>query len=321
MCTTQVSYISIYKHRHTIIVNYTPFIGDDSIAKEVSNGRPYIHTCPSVLRELNHTEKCPSVVYKEKVSKSKFLPQYHSVLVPRNRKQVANMQALQRQKIRLSHDALYNLHELSYDISDFMHKIVTYPDLVVVCGLKSMLNEVNRLLQLKLPTCYQLLSYDTTFQLGDFYVSTLLFRNTLFEKSPVMPAMFLIHERKLKTTHSELMRIVASQLPCLVHGNTKIPMVTDDEKGFLQAIDQDLQNVHRFYCWNHVINAAKLWLRSHGAVSNEIPVYVSHLRNLFHQETREEYDVRLEKLKLDWSQSFVSYYMEEIHYKVHHIPY
>ena len=44
----------------------------------------------------------------------------------------------------------------------------------------------------------QLLSYDTTFQLGDFYVSSLLFRHTIFKESPVIPALFLIHERNFK---------------------------------------------------------------------------------------------------------------------------
>ena len=132
----------------------------------------------------------------------------------------------------------------------------------------------------------------------------------------VMPAMFLIHERKLQTTHSEMMDIVARHLPILVSGKAKIPMVTDDEKGFVQAVDQNLHNIRRFYCWNHVINAAKLWLRNHGAAANEIPVYVSHLRDLLHQETKEAYDDRLSELKLDWSQAFVSYYMEEVHKKV-----
>ena len=76
----------------------------------------------------------------------------------------------------------------------------------VVCGIKHFLMECNRLLALHstLPSS-QFLSYDTTFQLGDFYLSPLLFRNTLFQKSPVMPVM---HERKLKSTHTEMMKII-----------------------------------------------------------------------------------------------------------------
>ena len=143
--------------------------GDDSIVNE----NPHVRTCGSVLRELENSTQSPSVVYKKKIvdcSSTMLSP----VLLPRNRKQVSNCQHLRRQAFRLSHDALYNLHELSYDIPDFVHKIVTFPDLIVVCGIKRFLMECNRLLALHstLPSS-QLLSYDTTFQLGDFYLSPL----------------------------------------------------------------------------------------------------------------------------------------------------
>ena len=44
----------------------------------------------------------------------------------------------------------------------------------------------------------QLLSYDATFSMGDFYVSILIFRHTFFVKNPCVPALFLIHERKFE---------------------------------------------------------------------------------------------------------------------------
>ena len=289
--------------------------GDNSVVENEREHMPYVRTCPSVLKELQQTSQSPSVVYKKKVSISNCPLQHQPVLVPRNRKQVANFQALQRQKLRLSHDALYNLHELSYDLSEFIHKIVTFPDLIVVCGMKCMLRECNRLLKLK-QTSPQLMSYDTTFQLGDFYVSPLLFRNTLFKSSPVMPAMFVIHERKLKATHDEMMQLVALELPHLVTGTTAVPLVTDDEKGFTESINHNLPNVRRFLCWNHAINAVKVWLRKHGAASDEMPVYVSHLRDLFHQETQEDYEQHLKEFKVTWSEAFLNYYMEEVHAKV-----
>ena len=67
----------------------------------------------------------------------------------------------------------------------FVWKITTFPDLVCVCGLKELLNEADRVI----------LSYDTTFQLGDFYVSLLIFRHIIFKERPCIPAMFLLHER------------------------------------------------------------------------------------------------------------------------------
>ncbi len=286
--------------------------GDDSVVK---NDSLHVRTCPSVLKVLQDTTQSPSVVYKKQVSLACCSNEHQPVLIPRNRKQVSNMQALQRQKVRLSHDGIYNLHELAYDIPDFVHKIITYPDLVVVCGLKGMLKECNRLLSLRLSNP-QILSYDTTFQLGDFYVSPLLFRNVLFRNSPVMPAMFAIHERKLKATHAEVMRIVAEQLPYLVNGTSKVPLVTDDETGITSAVDYHLCNVQRLLCWNHTINAAKTWLRKHGAVAGEVPVYISNLRELLHQEKEETYCDVLDELKVNWSEAFLTYYMENLDKKV-----
>ncbi len=70
--------------------------------------------------------------------------------------------------------------------------------------------------------------------------------------------MFMLHERKLRITHDEIMRVVANEILCLVSGKQMVPLVTDDEKGF-GAIDEYLPKVHRFLCWNHLINAAKVF--------------------------------------------------------------
>ena len=220
-----------------------------------------------------------------------------------------------RQRLRISHDSLYNLHELAYDLDDFVHKIITYPDLIVISGMKKMLTEMNIILA-SAGQGSQLLSYDTTFKLGDFYISPFLFRNTLFKKNPVMPAFFMIHERKLKSTHEELMKLIAVALPGLVNGSHTIPCVTDDEKGF-EVIDKYLPQVRRFQCWNHIINSSKNWLKNHGASSAEVPIYVGNIRDLLCQKSEVDYSSRLGELKVKWSQPFLQYYMKEIHDKVH----
>ena len=301
-------YVYTTTQNKLVLIHYK---GDDSVAADT---KPHIRTFPLVLKELEKSEVLPSVAYKRKVAASGTSYEHHSVQLPRNRKQVKNVQSRFRQRLRISHDALYNLHELAYDLDDFVHEIVTYPDLIVICGLKPMLTEINRLLQLEFPSS-QLLSYDTTFKLGDFYVSPLLFRNVLFVKSPVMPAMFMLHERKLRSSHDQLMRVVAHEIPCLISGKLMVPLVTDDEKGF-GAIEEHLPQVHRFFCWNHLINAAKMWLKRHGAPASDVPVYIHNIRDLLHQETERDYDLRLSQLKLKWSQPFLHYFIDELHDKV-----
>ena len=102
---------------------------------------------------------------------------------------------------RISQDALYNLHEIAYDLPEFVWVIQTYPDLVCVCGMKEVLDQLDRLLLINSPLM-QLLSYDTTFQLGDFYVSPLLFRHTLFTESPVVPALSYMSASSRQPTRS-----------------------------------------------------------------------------------------------------------------------
>ena len=97
-----------------------------------------------------------------------------AVTTPRNMKQLRNLRYKHLNQRRISRDALYNKHELAYDIPGFIRKITTYPDLVCISGLQEILEQANKVLQLKSPS--QLLSYDTTFKLGDFYVSPLLFK-------------------------------------------------------------------------------------------------------------------------------------------------
>ena len=135
---------------------------------------------------------------------------------------------------RLTHDALYNLHELTYDLGDFVKVVTTYPDIIVVCGLDKLVQEVKQILKVDSEHA-QLLSYDTTFQLGDFYVSPLLYRHVLFTKSPVIPALFLIHERKFQGVHECFMHHVAQLVPSLAKGKKKVPLVTDEEVGINQV--------------------------------------------------------------------------------------
>ena len=111
-----------------------------------------------------------------------------------------------------------------------MWLIQTYPDLSVVAGRNEILSEMNKLLQVGGKTKGQLLSYDTTFNFGDFYISVLLFRATCFVENPVIPAMFLVHERKLKSTHKIFVDILKEKNPFLSSSNAVL--VTDGESAF-----------------------------------------------------------------------------------------
>ena len=116
-------------------------------------------------------------VYRRSIT-NKTPTSHLSVLQARNSQQVENRRNKKLREQRISHDSLYNLHEIALDMPEFVYKIKTYPDMLCICGHKAILDELDRVLLLQSPSP-QLMLYDTTFRLGDFYVSVLTFRHTL----------------------------------------------------------------------------------------------------------------------------------------------
>ena len=169
--------------RRAILIHY---LGDESIDanfphgnNKVQDAHNFQRTCPSVLKKLSSIDDFPANIYKKVIGNSDCPPEYQSAYQPKNTCQIRNLQKKERQRYRHSQDALYNLHELYYDLQGFIKSVTTLPDMIVICGLDSVINELEAILQIKESQLPQLLSYDTTFKLGDFYLSPLLFRHIL----------------------------------------------------------------------------------------------------------------------------------------------
>ena len=273
-----------------------------------------MQTCPSLIRTLDIqcSNSTTSHVYRHSITDTtKSIPSTHiPVLTPQNSQQVENVRNKKLNEKRISNDSLYNLHEIAIDIPSFVHKIETYPDMICVCGRKEILDEFEKVLLLQSPSS-QMLSYDTTFKLGDFYVSALVFRHTLFQEAPIMPALFLLHERKFQQCHQQLFKEAIKHVPALK--TVKHPIVTDEEKGIVNAVEDCLPNIVRVRCWNHIIRDVTRWLRAHGAPSQDVQEYISDIRGLFHKPSHSEYDLAFTELKKKWSAPLLEYYQTNLH--------
>ncbi len=117
-----------------VVIHY---VGDESIAVDFPHGNSkednshvFKRTCPSVLTTLStNTKNSPSSLYKSAISNppTECPPTLQSMYMPRNLRQIKNIQYKERQKCRLTHDAIYNLHEIAYDLDGFVKVITTYP--------------------------------------------------------------------------------------------------------------------------------------------------------------------------------------------------
>ena len=128
---------------------------------------------------------------------------------PRNIRQMHYIRekARTRTEERPTKDAITNLQAMAYEDEGFNHNIATYPDLVCISRLEEMLMHLNSILHV-VPKVEQLLSYNATFSIGDFYVPALLFKHRILEESPVVPALFFVHERKSQSHHQHLFDIL-----------------------------------------------------------------------------------------------------------------
>ena len=125
-----------------------------------------------------------------------------------------------------------------------------------------------------------------------------------------MPAAFMIHARKFQSAHNELLTTCAKLARSL--GKTTHPLVVDEEKGIVNAVTTNLPSATCLRCWNHLLRDVKRWLRSHGATSDDVSIYLSDLRELFHQPTMAEYESMLEVATQKWSAPFPEHYTNEI---------
>ena len=114
---------------------------------------------------------------------------------------------------------------------------------MVVVGLKEIFQELEALLHTKDKN--QLLSYDTTFQLGPYYVSVLLFRHVMFNELPVMPAAFLIYKAKRQDIHEILFSVLRQN----IKGLTKtVPIATDEEDAIVNTIAEKNKPLPSWVC-------------------------------------------------------------------------
>jgi hypothetical protein len=131
-------------------------------------------------------------------------PAQEPVMAPRNYKQCANTVALERQRRTLSSDDMFGLYLLHEEVPNFIQNMQLIPNFVVVLMTENMaelFTNINHLPEL-------VLHYDTTFNIGHFYLSILIFKHPLFESKPVIPLAYLMHHTKKYEFHKTFFETV-----------------------------------------------------------------------------------------------------------------
>ena len=125
-------------------------------------------------------------------------------------------------------------------------------------------------------------------------MSPLIFRHIVFHEKPCIPAMILIHERKLSETHQDMFRECVRCIPALK--KSKCPLVTDREQGIVDAAQKVLPSISLVHWWNHIYRDIRLWLKKHGAPSSDMAVYCDDVSRLLQSHQEEDYQALLAQL-------------------------
>ncbi len=197
------------------------YMGDETAYVPHKHGnaktnRTFIPTKKQVFSDilLHDQGQAPSNIYKAVLAKASTNDQEQMpVNCPRNLKQVQNTVYAQRCKDRISHDEIFSLHELAYQLPGFIWHITTFTDLLVYAGMPDIVDLACANLEESVKCGNpQIISYDTTFEMGDYYVSILAMRNTALVNDPVFSVGFILHERKCMQNHEQFLTDILGKL-------------------------------------------------------------------------------------------------------------
>ncbi|XP_076809184.1 uncharacterized protein LOC143452201 isoform X1 [Clavelina lepadiformis] len=300
------------KKQETTLVHYT---GCHASVKLKPHGnskynlsRVFTRTFPSTLKEIGESEQPPKNIYRKMVS-ANCPAQVMSRKCPRSYEQVRNRVKLQKKSSRICHDDVYAAYELALSLEGFVLDIHLYPQLQITFGIAELFRELREVTLTGNSNLF--LYYDTTFNCGDFYISTLLFQHQLFKERPIVSVAFYMHESKEKLAHEYFFLILKRKFPFLSQHPLKI--VTDREKSIVAAIKNVFPSWSQFICWNHLIRDTKFWLQRNMSGPHDKLMYQNDVHSLLRSKSAVDFENDLYMLSENWEPSFATYFKNHIH--------
>ena len=194
-------------------------------------------------------------------------------------------------EFRISHDALYNVYQLCFQLKfsdrtgksvDFVTHFTMHPRILVHLQAHPLLASLDQILKVGSVTT---LHYNTLFNVGDYYLSTLSFRHGLFVREPFVPIAFFIHSRRYHGDHLDFIHLISNSLPSLL--TKQVNIVTDREF----QLNGVLPLANHLFCWNHLETDLRWYLKKVcNATPEDINFFVNKWKDLIDNETEVDFD-------------------------------
>lgn len=303
------------------------YLGDESHFKarphgNSKSGKNFVTSMRGVKERLKEAVKSklkPTAIYHKDIrDMKKNLDEDYANLEPvsmvRDTKQVKNFRTMENIARRLDLDEVAAICLMaSVELGEFVKQIQVFPSLQVLLADTSVLEFAKLILKESwyndsLP---QLLNYDTTFNLGDTYVSVLIMRNIFMEKDPLFPVVYLLHDFKTEEAHKYLWRFAWDKLEMAKYCE-KIPVATDREKAIVNAIKDIAPNVHLIHCQNHIISDVRQWIQKHIKDTQTENGIRRQIEALLEQDNVYNWDHLYNKYYKTWPRPFAEYFEKHV---------
>jgi len=252
-------------------------------------------TCPTSLKEdlLCNVGSFNDLVFE----KMKEPLQYQ----PRNKGQLTYFKGLEPNAKNIGWDPLAAIHELAYQLEGYVWSITTFPNLLISFGCPRFSEEIAR-------SCEDILiSYDTTINLGDLYMSFVVIKADYLVEEPSIPLGFIIHDRKCETVHEEFLHQFSQRFK--PRARCKVVIVTDGDDALSNAVEKVCPaSWTHVTCWIHILTDVEVWLKRVHASDAEIQRYKRNVQEVLQCYTLAELTIKEDTFRSKWSTAFVTYY-------------
>lgn len=148
-----------------------------------------------------------------------------------------------------------------------------------------------------------LFHYDTTYNCGQYYVSTLSMRHPLIKHrnargeqgtgEPVIPIAHMIHQNRLQANHKEVFETVTKVLDAQTrHAFSNTPKVLVSDAEFRQGI---WEGAHVAQCWRHLSGNIELQCKNRGMSLEERNEAKSAFFSLAKSKSERSFDAKLDE--------------------------
>ena len=233
---------------------------------------PFIRTTPSTLGKLKESckKKSPKeLIYSITKEKGGIQKLKTAGDIPRNNKQVYNLNSKSPENDALLSVMVMCKESQGKDTDPFVHVVTSAPEPMSVLCTNAQLFDIQRFCTDSIH--FSPISVDPTFDLGDFCVTVISYRNLILKKmrtkkNPVMLGPMMVHRRKLFSTYHFFASSLVSLNPSIAQLRS---FGTDGEECLYSAFAAQFPFATHLRCFLHFRDNCKTKLQ-HLSISNEV---------------------------------------------------